>query len=189
MPDKMTGKRPRFDLPLSQTDKVIEILAAGLMAVLFIYTFVSWSNLPETIPVHFDAKGQPDGYGGRITIFFSPLLTLALFVLLTVLNRRPDIFNYPVRISPENAEYHYRLATKMLRLLKLSLVIMFGAITWSVVHSARSGNSDYVMWVLPFALIITFIPIIYYFFSVFKRNSSNTLAKPKNQKERKYKLY
>lgn len=185
----MPEKRPRINIPIRQSDRIIEIIAAVLLIILFIYTFISWSSLPETIPVHFDAKGQPDGYGGRITIFFSPLLTLALFILLTVLNRRPDIFNYPVRISPENAEYHYRLATKMLRLLKLSLVIMFGAITWSVVHSARSGNSDYVMWVLPFALIITFIPIIYYFFSVFRQSSSNTLAKPKDQKERKYKLY
>ncbi len=189
MPDIMTGKRPRIDLTLSQTDKVIEILAAGLMVGLFIYTFVSWSNLPEIIPMHFDSKGQPDGYGGRITIFFSPLLTLTLFILLTILNRRPDIFNYPIRISPENAEYHYRLATKMLRLLKLSLVIMFGAITWSVVHSAQTGNGDYVMWVLPFALIITFLPIIYYFIQVFKRRPVKAGAINKASKTKKCKLY
>lgn len=168
---------------------MIEIIAALLLLILFIYTFISWSSLPETIPVHFDAKGQPDGYGGRITIFFSPLLTLALFVLLTVLNRRPDIFNYPVRINPENAEYQYRLATRMLRLLKLSLVVMFSAITWSVVHSARSGNSDYVMWVLPFALIITFLPIIYYFFQVFKSRPRKAVDINKKRKSKKYKLY
>lgn len=168
---------------------MIEIIAALLLLILFIYTFISWSSLPETIPVHFDAKGQPDGYGGRITIFFSPLLTLALFVLLTVLNRRPDIFNYAVRISPENAEYQYRLATRMLRLLKLSLVVLFSAITWSVVHSAQSGNSDYVMWVLPFALIITFLPIIYYFFQVFKRRPEKAVDINKTRKSKKYKLY
>lgn len=185
----MTEKRPRINLSISLADKIIEILSAVLMVSLFIYTFASWSNLPETIPVHFDAKGRPDGFGGRITIFFSPLLMLAIYILLTALNRRPDVFNYPVKITPENAAYQYRTATRMLRMLKLSLVIMFGAITWSVVHSAQAGNSDVVLWVLPFALIITFIPIIYYFFSVFKRSSSNALEKPKNQKERKYKLY
>lgn len=186
---QMPEARPRIKIKPDRTDFIIEILSAALLAALFVYTLASWSNLPETIPVHFNAKGRPDGYGGRITIFFSPLLTLALYLLLTVINRRPDIFNYPVRITPQNAEYQYRIATRMLRMLKLSLVVMFGAITWSVVHSAQSGHSGYVMWVLPVALIINLIPIACYFFRVFRGQPESNENKMKTGKQRKYKLY
>ncbi len=181
--------RPKIKLSLSLTDKIIELISAGLLSALLIYTFVSWFSLPETIPIHFDAKGQPDGYGARISIFFSPILAVGLYIVLNLLNQRPHIFNYPVKITPDNAEYQYRLATRMMRLLNLALVLMFGAITWGTVHSAKSGNSDVILWVLPFALIITFVPIVYYFSKVFKKGHVKPGTAQRIGKHRKYKLY
>lgn len=186
----MPDKRPRIQIKLTRTDKVLETMSAVLLLGLLIYTMISWTSLPETIPVHFNAKGQPDGWGSRISIFFSPLLALALYILLTLLNRRPEIFNYPVRITPENAAFQYTLATRLIRLLKLSLIILFGAITWSVVYSAKTAASDAVMWVLPFALITTFLPMIYYFVKAFRKQQPQTEMNTEMKRKRsKYKLY
>lgn len=186
----MPDNRPRLPIKLTRTDKVLEIISAVLLLGLLIYTLISWTSLPETIPVHFNAKGQPDGWGSRVSIFFSPLLALALYILLTLLNKRPEIFNYPVRITPENAAFQYALAMRLIRLLKLSLIILFGAITWSVVHSAKTAASDAVMWVLPFALIITFLPMIYYFVNSFRKKQPQTEVTAEMKRKRsKYKIY
>jgi uncharacterized membrane protein len=186
----MFENRPRIQLKLTQTDKLLEIASIVMLSGLLLYSLIAYTMLPETIPMHFNGKGQADGWGPRISIFFSPLLALASYILLTLLNRRPDVFNYPVKITSENALHHYILATRMIRMLKLSLIIMFGAITWSVVYSAGSNKGDTVMWVLPFSLIITFLPIAYYFLKVFiKQHQAPSKGLPKKNHRSKYKLY
>ncbi|MBK9290500.1 MAG: DUF1648 domain-containing protein [Bacteroidetes bacterium] len=187
----MANDRPRIRIQLTKSDIILEISALVLLLALVIYSLVSWTMLPETIPVHFDISGRPDGWGGRATIFFSPAILAVVYIMLTVLNRSPHIFNYPVKITAENAEFHYRLATRMLRMLKLSMVILFGAITWGTVHSAISGDASAMMWVLPFALIITLLPIVYYLFRAFghKTAADKNDREIKNKRKKNYKLY
>ncbi|HMM10759.1 MAG TPA: DUF1648 domain-containing protein [Bacteroidales bacterium] len=185
----MAAKRPKLIIPPEKFDKILEVAAVVLLFVLWVYTFAVWSVLPETIPVHFNVKGQADGFGDRITIFFGPLLSLVLYFLLTVLNRRPDIFNYPVKITPENAQFHYRLAMRLMRMLKLSLVLMFGVITWSMAHAARTGDSRIISLSLPFVLAITFLPMVYYFTKIIRDNPKSAPTTQTKTKPRKFKLY
>lgn len=54
----------------------VPLLLLVLAATLFVYR-----DLPATIPTHWDAAGQVNGHGPRITIFLQPLI-MGLMILL-----------------------------------------------------------------------------------------------------------
>lgn len=43
-----------------------------ILGIPFIYATYLYPNLPETIPIHFNIKGEADGWGGRDSIFLGP---------------------------------------------------------------------------------------------------------------------
>lgn len=155
-------KRPKIKLELSVTDRFGEWLGWSLLFGMFVYAFDSINSLPETIPVHFDIKGQPDGYGSSLTLLGLPIIALILTVGLTILNKYPEIFNYTVKINEENAERQYRAATRLIRWLKVAIILTFGLIMILINISAKNQNSESLLWVLPVILMISFVPIIIY---------------------------
>ncbi len=60
-------------------------LGAGLSLGLFMYLSLLYPRLPEIIPLHFNAFGQPDFIGYRVDIFRLPAFGLLLLLLNTVL--------------------------------------------------------------------------------------------------------
>ncbi len=81
---------PLFDLPL-WADRVAQRLLMGagvLCAALFAYICLKYPNLPPRTPLHFDAVGVPDRYGGPSEVFILPaigLLVLSVNALTGVL--------------------------------------------------------------------------------------------------------
>ena len=43
-----------------------------ILGIPFIYATYLYPELPETIPIHFNIKGEADGWGGRDSIFLGP---------------------------------------------------------------------------------------------------------------------
>ena len=63
------------------------ILALLLIAAPFAYAAYVYPSLPDTIPTHFNIKGEADAYGGKDSIFLGPgimaVVGLFVFVLLS----------------------------------------------------------------------------------------------------------
>ncbi|WLR52816.1 SdpI family protein [Bacillus tianshenii] len=56
------------------------------VVVSFLVSIVVYGSLPEQIPIHFSANGEPDNYMGKpLGPFLVPLTTLGLFVLMVFL--------------------------------------------------------------------------------------------------------
>ncbi len=164
-----TTKRPRLKIPLKPIDLWVELFSLFLLICIAGYAIISYDSLPDIIPTHFNGKGVPDVFGNKSSLF-SPIFLLAfLFVGLTLLNRYPHMFNYMGRITKENALHQYTLATRMVRLLKLSIVLIFGFITYSQIQTATSNTAIIGGWILPFVFIIIFAPLLVYFFYSFKK--------------------
>jgi uncharacterized membrane protein len=66
-------------------DKIFELLAPGMLFSIWAVTIVSYPNLPETIPMHYNAAGEVDGYGEKHNIWTLPIVSTGLFLLLTLL--------------------------------------------------------------------------------------------------------
>lgn len=155
--------RPKLHIALEKQDIIIIWLTWIGLLVIWIIALYGFVHLPETIPVHFNVKGEPDGFGGKWNLFFLPGLTTALLIGLTLLNRHPEIFNYPVKITAENAERQYKLAVRLIRWVNLSLSLMFLMITFMTVHSAALQNAKAYGFVLPLVLLLSFVPLVAYF--------------------------
>ena len=48
------------------------LLALVLLAIPFGYAAYVYPSLPDTIPIHFNIKGEADGFGGKDSIFLGP---------------------------------------------------------------------------------------------------------------------
>ncbi|MFH1639699.1 MAG: DUF1648 domain-containing protein [Chloroflexota bacterium] len=62
----------------------VELIPIFLLLLTIYSTFASYPGLPDTIPMHFNSRGIPDGWGSRGSIFLFPALGFFLYVLLTI---------------------------------------------------------------------------------------------------------
>jgi uncharacterized membrane protein len=154
--------RPKIKLIPTTADKLVDILGWIILLALWALTITNYSSLPDTIPTHFNAAGEADGFGSKVTILSLPVIATLLFIGLTVLNRYPHSFNYPTAITQDNALRLYTLATRMLRYLKLVLVVVFGGIEFMTIQNATGKAAGLGVWFLPLTLVLIFLPLIYF---------------------------
>jgi len=161
-------KRPKIKLELTTADKTFEIIGWLLIVAIWVLTFTNYSNLPETIPTHYNGAGQADGFGGKATILTLPLIATILFIGLTILNKFPHVFNYPTNITHDNAFRQYTNATRLIRYLKLIIIFIFGLIAFKTIQNANGEADGLGVWFLPLTLGLIFIPLIYFVIKSFK---------------------
>ena len=153
----MKTDRPKIKVPLEGLDIVLDILSATLLILLIAYAVISYSELPDVIPSHFNAKGEVDGYSEKIMLWLLPALGVVLFFGLYIINKFPHIHNYMVNITEDNALKNYRLSTRIVRFTNLFIMFIFGLIYYSIVESAKSNNSNLDRWILPLVIGMSII--------------------------------
>ncbi len=153
-------KQPILEVPLSPNDKILDGLGWLALIGTWILLLTNFQSLPETIPSHFDFRGNPDGYSSRNTILVLPIVGTVAFFFLTWINRKPHQFNYPVKITPENAFRQYSNATKLIRFLKLALLLLFLGLLYQTIQTGLGQSSGLGKWFLPAALVMMFAPLM-----------------------------
>jgi uncharacterized membrane protein len=165
--------RPKIKISRTATDWAIDFIAFAFLAALIAIPSMNYSSLPDTIPSHFNAAGQPDDYGGKGTLWMLPATGLFFFILMTIVEQFPQIYNYPVEITEENAERQYRNAVRLIRLLKTLILIIFSFLSFKTIQTAAGKSSGLGKAFLPVFLLITFgIIIIFIVKSLNSRDSS-----------------
>lgn len=151
---KHRAPQPVIEVPASATDMAVE--AAALVGLAASIVLVVWALpiLPEKIPIHFDFWGKPDGWGPKTGLFFLVGITAFSYVALTVVNLFPHIFNYPVRITEENAPRQYAIATSALRWLKLEIVWLITYTEWAAIQTALGKARGVSPWFAPLMLAV-----------------------------------
>jgi len=167
---KSLNKRPKIKLKLTRTDKVLEIIGWIILFGMWIFTLTNYSELPEKIATHYNILGEADSYGKKGTIFFLPIISTIMFVGLTILTKYPHVYNnYPIEITTENAEFQYENANRMMRILKISVLIIFLIIIYQTIKNENLSGLGF--WFLPFVLSIIFIPIIFFYKNANKKTN------------------
>ena len=158
---KLMETRPKIKLPLEPLDKTLEISGKFIILLIWILALIAFFKMPDTIPIHFNAAGQPDNYGNKGTIFILPIIATIIFIGLTILNRYPHIFNYVTAITEANASDQYLIATRMIRFIKLIIAIVFTAIVLITFLTSVNITNGLGSWFLPLTIGLIFIPTIY----------------------------
>lgn len=157
-------ERPKLKIELTTADMIFEFVGWILIILVWGLAIKNYSSLPNTIPTHYNAVGQADGFGGKANIFLIPLVATVLFIGLSIINKFPHVFNYPTSITKDNALKQYTNATRLVRYLKCILVFIFGLITYQTIRHADGQTYGLGSWFLPMILGLIFIPLIYFIF-------------------------
>lgn len=162
--------RPKIKIQLTTFDKIIEAIGWTALIGIWVLALYNYTELPQTIPTHFDGFGKADAYGSKANLLALPLIATAIFILLTILSFFPHLYNYPTSITKENAEKQYRTSIRMFRFLKLIILIVFGLIV-CLTQQNINGNADGLgAWFLPFVLGIIFLPLFYFLTQMVKNS-------------------
>ncbi|MDE5419597.1 DUF1648 domain-containing protein [Labilibaculum sp. DW002] len=129
-------KRPRIPIKLTTTDYLFEIIGVVGIACLIFLPIYFYADLPNIIPKHFNTLGQVDSYGKRGVIWLLPTIGLVLYVGMTILNKYPFAFNYPTKVTYDNAERLYTLGTRTVRLLKVVVTLSFLFLNFKTIEIA-----------------------------------------------------
>ncbi len=161
-------KRPKVRPPKSIFDYVFEVIAIGGMLYGLYLTIASYSNLPDTIPIHFNSSGVADGFGKRGMIWLLPSLTLFMVPGLLILRRWPWLSNVPLEITEKNALYQYGLIVKLLGFLAAVVSLTFTTIVHDTIEIAHGGSSFLGIWFIPALGVPIFGSMVWYFVAAFR---------------------
>jgi hypothetical protein len=103
-----------------------------LLSIPLVYAGIVYSDLPETIPTHFDLEGNPNGFGSKSSIFLGPFILFAagIFTFLMISNLSS--------IDPKRYKQEDGMLFKKLAFL---LVIFLSALGMIIVRSSVApGN-------------------------------------------------
>jgi uncharacterized membrane protein len=160
--------KPKIQLQLSKLDEALELLSKIVLVVMFCLAVFVYSKTPDIIPSHFNALGKPDGFSDKFVIFILPLIGSVIYFGMSQVVKYPNLFNYAVPISEENAERQYELATRMIRFLQLAILIIFTIIILMTYLTTIGMTNGLEIWFLPFALFIGIVPVIITLIQSFK---------------------
>lgn len=160
--------RPRIKLQNSYLDSFLDNLGWLLIIIWWVKIIFTLSKLPEVIPTHFTLDGEVDGYGSKWILLILPISGTITYIGLSILNKFPHIFNYLVEITQENAERQYSIATKMIRILKIGVVILFGLLSVMSIEGADKQTISMGYLLTPLVLLLIVFPLIYYIYKSIK---------------------
>lgn len=165
--------RSPIQIHLKPLDKTLLTIGWLGLILLWAIPFYYYAELPDMVPRHFGADGQPTANSKKMIVWLNPFITTLIFFGMLLLNRFPHIYNYPTAITAENAERQYTLATRMILSLNICIVWIMLFLSASSLQVAFGHKEGLGKFSVPLIVSVIFIPIIAYLFLSYK----NTLSK------------
>jgi hypothetical protein len=139
----MLAGRPVLYIPTERRDWWLEGVCAALLCGLAVLPALFWNDLPAVVPSKVNPRGEITAHAPRAVVWMLPGIGALFYALLTIVTVIPaHLYNYAVRITAENAAAQYRMARRMLRVLKLEGLVLFLWIEHGLLQLARTGKSD-----------------------------------------------
>lgn len=160
--------RPKIHPPKTVVDFISASIAIGALIYGVVLVLQSWSSLPATIPIHFDAVGNADGFGPKGIIWLGPAISIVMIPALLFLRRFPWLINLPIEITEVNAAYQYGLFVRLLSLLACVCSLLFLTLVHDTISIAHGGRSLLGWSFMPIFLVGILSPIIWYIIAVIR---------------------
>ena len=167
--------RPKIKIPLDKTDKTILAVVIILGCFLWIFSSYLFYISPEKVPAHYDFSGKVTRLDNKIILLLLPALGTIVCIGLYILSKYPNIYNYPLTITTENAAANYKKGSKLMRFLMLGILVLFSFFQLEFYKSIKNNFSAIPKWDLPLILLITMAtPIVSALFFYTPTNKKST---------------
>lgn len=123
-------------IPLSQMEIFLELSAVVGLLFHGLVILKWWAILPSAVPTHFGPSGLPDAWGSKTSLTMLPVVSVILYITITLLSKFPNLYNYPCRITEQNHIIQYYLARAMLAWIKTEMIWMFAWINYQTIQVA-----------------------------------------------------
>ena len=161
--------KAKIEIPRLTLEIILQALSGLVILYVSFLIVIRYGDLPDTIPTHYNAFGEVVGWGNKSTILLLYGVNLVMYIGLTILERYPQLYNYPVQITENNIRIQYLLARILITSLKLGMTCIFTLIIASAFRD-QTENTTILLgnYFLIFVMGINFLPIIIYFILSFK---------------------
>lgn len=152
-------KQPVIKISKPGFTKILDIVTILIFLAAIIYLVVQFPGLPDRVPGHYDAAGNVDRWGSKMELLVLPLVGIGLWILMTVLEKRPHLFNY-LNLREDNVEAQYRNGVLMMNLLKNECILLFSILIVQGVTISAGVMEGMAGWILPLLLFVIFGTLI-----------------------------
>lgn len=164
--------RPVIQFSPTRNELILDRISLVGLLLTVAYVTGCWGSLPEHIPTHFDASGTPDGWGSRHMLLLLVAIPIVIHVAFGYLVRVPHIYNYPTRVTPENAERLYSLGRGLMYWLRAEMVLLFALLCLGTVRVALGQTEGLGPWPIWVALPVIYGTVIYFVVAMFRARGS-----------------
>ncbi len=146
-------KRPKLHIAKTKSEWVWDIIGYACYISSILFLFYHWSDIPNSVPTHYNAFGEVDRWGAKAELFILPIIGAFLAVFMSLLEKYPEIHNYPKRFNKENARDFYLVSRKMLNQTKNFCLIIFALLLFESISIALGREMFVGKWLLPLILV------------------------------------
>lgn len=154
--------RIHLNMPKSNLEKILEGISILEVIAACTYLAIVWTRIPDKIPTHFDFSGKVDSFGGKGSLFIFLVIMFILYIILTIVSKFPQHYNYVVKITNENAERQYQNAHTLMVWLKVEITSTLLFIEWKNIQVAMSNANGLGLLFLPVFFIVLFGTLGFY---------------------------
>lgn len=154
------SKGPKTNIPKTKEEWIWDSMGFLTFLGSIVFLLLLWNDIPDKVPGHYNAMGDVDRWGGKWEIFLLPAIGATILIGLGVLEKFPQVYNYPQRLNERNAHCFYLNSRKLLNRLKNICQIIFAFILYESVSVALGWGHGFGVWFLPIIIFGTCIPIV-----------------------------
>lgn len=146
----MATSQPKINLPNQPLELILHAGAILLVCIGWGLYFQNIAALPDQIPVHFNLQGNVDRYGSKSSLMWLAILSSCTVFGLVLLSRFPQYFNYPIKITAENAPFEYQKGKTVIAIVNVLTAALMTYILQRLCQVNTSGveNLGSVFYVL-----------------------------------------
>ena len=138
-------------------DYISDIICWGIAIGIPLYLIIAWKNIPNEIPMHYDAWGNVDRWGSKGELLILPIMTFIMCVFLSVIECFPQVWNTGVKVTEENKERVYRVLKNLIKTVKLIAIVDFAFMTICSIMC-----KDLPIWFGPVFLCLIFGDLVFW---------------------------
>lgn len=156
------NEHPVISIKKTKTEWLHDMICIVLFVSIIIYLAFAWPYLPDQIPIHYDALGNADQWGSKWFTFLLIALTILIYIGFTILRKHPYKFNYPDRLTEENAERFYKNANLTISWMNFEIAIYFLWLSKGFIDSAVNQSDFMVLSELLIWISVLVVTMLYF---------------------------
>ena len=155
----------------TKLQNIMEVASLLIIISMFLLVIIRWDSLPDKIPGHYNALGEVNRWGNKGELIILPIVSIMMYLLLTVVTAFPSIWNMPVTVTEENRVRVIGCTKYMMLLMKAEMLLMFAYINYNTMEVKALSPLF-----LPVTLVIIFGTLIFFIVRTIKLSKDRTTS-------------